>query len=76
MRPKDNSHRAHEQDVRNGMDGSSRNQQSHKVDTLCFYQLQPIVMRSVSIDPIHAAAMTDKKKGLGGRFTANVCVST
>ena len=28
------------------------------------------------IDPIHAAAMTDKKRGLGGRFTANLRVST
>ena len=29
-----------------------------------------------SIDHIHTAAMTDKKIGLGCRFTANVRVST
>ena len=29
-----------------------------------------------TIDPIHAAAMTDKKRGLGCRFTANLRVST
>ena len=29
-----------------------------------------------TIDPIHAAAMTDKKRGLGCSFTANVHVST
>ena len=28
------------------------------------------------IDPIHAAAMTDKKRGLGCRFNANLRVST
>ena len=32
--------------------------------------------RCTAIDPIHAAAMTDKKIGLGGRFTANLRVST
>ena len=29
-----------------------------------------------SIDPIHAAAMMNKKRGLAGRFTANLRVST
>ena len=28
------------------------------------------------IDPIHAAAMTDKKRGLGCRFTANLRIRT
>ena len=32
--------------------------------------------RLLDIDPIHAAAMTDKKRGLGDRFTANLRVST
>ena len=27
------------------------------------------------IDPIHAAAMMNKKRGLAGKFTANLCVS-
>ena len=30
----------------------------------------------IIIDPIHAAAMTDKKRGLACRFTANLRVST
>ena len=29
-----------------------------------------------TIDPIHAAAIMNKKRGLAGRFTANLRVST
>ena len=32
--------------------------------------------RAILIDPIHAAAMTNKKRGLACRFTANLRVST
>ena len=34
------------------------------------------IYRHTAIDPIHAAAMTDKKRGLACRFTANLRVST
>ena len=33
-------------------------------------------INNVSVDPIHAAAMMNKKRGLAGRFTANLSVST
>ena len=35
-----------------------------------------LMSSQLSIDPIHAAAMTDKKRGLACRFTANLRVST
>ena len=35
-----------------------------------------LMSSQLSIDPIHAAAMTDKKRGLTCRFTANVRIST
>ena len=39
-------------------------------------QLSREYTQSAIIDPIHAAAMTDKKRGLACRFTANLRVST
>ena len=34
------------------------------------------IVNFVAIDPIHAAATMNKKRGLAGRFTANLRVST
>ena len=34
------------------------------------------VRETTLIDPIHAAAMTEKKRGLASRFTANLRIST
>ena len=42
----------------------------------CAHWSSGFMVLNASIDPIHAAAMTDKKRGLGGRFSANLRVST
>ena len=51
-------------DMNFGMGGTIRSKTVHEKDL------------AVTIDPIHAAAMTDKKRGLACRFTAKLRVST
>ena len=53
--------------------GSNSNAPGLKGKTLI---LSKNIALLVTIDPIHAAAMTDKKRGLVCRFTANLRVST